>query len=248
MQAQIARDSEVSAVSVAANLLGFPERICNHQFYRLNMLPFLVMVQQSDAERGHDDPECFEITNTTADSEYVTPSFTNGKVCASNARWDYLLRPQGLEKISLYDFTQHYQVVTNYFARHCKGRRFQLMPGHPQRETHCVIERPSAIVPVVHGPSIPNSEKDRAKFAQYVLTLHKPFRDIAVLRGDEQNWIEAFDELAQNCSPRVRRLIQNILGIADANRAHKSDLQKKIENPNAGNDVPDEVWHASPDE
>jgi len=244
MQAQVARDTEVSAASVAANLLGYKDRICNHDFDKLVLWPFIIMAEQSDTERGHDAENAYEI-GTTADAEFLKPTISNGKVSVSNLRMNYMFRPDGLDKLSLYDFCEYYEVVSNSVARRLACPRFQFAAGHSDRDTLCLVRRRSPVVPLVHGPSVPNSIKDPALFAKYMLLLHKPFRSAVDLRSDSDTWVQAFNTFQHNCGPRTRRLLQNVTGISEANRAHKTDLQKKNENPDAGIDVDSEIWKTS---
>ena len=247
------RDVELSFQSVMAAMAGFPERYRSHTYHNLIMAPFLQMLAETD-DTADSIGQHSGAAGASGDSFFI--SNVNGQKTLSNQRMDYMLRPAALDNCSLYDFVgcwdkqawgkhRTYMEWTQEEIEKCMDTPFEIpnkaspsdqfrfLPSHHQNETHGLAFRTDHAqhVVVIKGPTFPSRETDPSRFAQMILLLFKPFRDIKQLRGSH-SWLTALEQFESTTSARVRFYIQNIEELKNRQTAWEEDVVVRAKNAN----------------
>lgn len=79
-------------------------------------------------------------------------------------------------------------------------------------------------VPVPIGPALPRRDFPELypKYARLMLILFKPWRTEADLRGNAEDWPEAFHRFSESCTPETRRILENIQLLHECKDSSKS--------------------------
>ena len=249
------RDVELSFQTVTAALGGFPERYRSHEFHNLIMAPFLTLISESDSIQDSQKTQQ-DIARDSTSGDSLLISEVNGRVTLSNQRMDYAMRPDCLEACSLYDFVGYWEKKPLGSSRtYCEWaeediersmeadwdspmhsddrQQFRFAPGHNQFDTHglCFRFDHQQHVVVLKGPSVPSRAKEPVRFAQLILLLFKPFRNITDLRASD-SWENALHDFELAASKRVRFYISNIEELRIRQVAWEEDVVLKDTNQN----------------
>jgi len=249
------RDVELSFQTVIAATAGFPERYRSHTFHNVILAPFLHMLVESDLDCAGSDGESSPASGAPSGDSLMI-SDVNGQRTLSNQRMDYTLRPAGLDDCSLYDFVGHWEkqpwgnrrsymdwteedieksMETDYEMprKPISHAQFRFLPSHSQHHTHGLSFRMDhdQHVVVIKGPTFPSRETDPSRFAQMVLLLFKPFRNLAELRGSD-SWITALERFEVNAPSRVKFYVQNIEELRNRQIAWEEDVVLRPKNTN----------------
>jgi len=158
----------------------------------------------------------------------VNVTITENEITISNQQVDYSFRntASNFETLCLYDFVAWTAKVRLSEKEKRNGRtlgRFN-QEGHPQQESHYLILRRVAQIPVLLGPSIPNPSKspvEKETWSRYMLILFKPWRDVLDLKNPAQSWTDAYESSHNGFSRRQQQIIKNMTVLTECSDARE---------------------------
>lgn len=251
---KIQGDTELSAHTVVAHLVGLPDRYSSHEYQTLLLTEFLNWAETSDVARHYISADR-EARTSNEGEVYKIRRSKNKKLGADNLRMHYYHRPSGLEQCCLYDFVASAEVKElpksptaqkneseseedNEETKEAESNRSSKIyrfirdsngAAHSYESSCGLTFTPGKFVPVVRVKHLPSRHLQPERFAKLILLRFKPFRAIEDLRPTGTTWEEALREFEDNCSPRVKRLIANLEAIRDAENARAEDFHQQEE-------------------
>ena len=99
---------------------------------------------------------------------------------------------------------------------------------HNRKVQRVRARRSKHFVPVPIGPALPRRDRPEVypKYARLMLILFKPWRTEADLRGDADDWFEAFSKFAESCTSETRKVLDNMQLLHECKDSNQS-LRKK---------------------
>ena len=106
---------------------------------------------------------------------------------------------------------------------------------HGRKAQHIRMRTWKHFVPVPIGPALPRRDRPEiySKYARLMLILFKPWRTEADLRGDADDWPEAFSEFVKSCEPKTRQILNNMQLLhecKDSNKSHRKQRRRAMDN------------------
>ena len=157
-----------------------------------------------------------------------------------------------------YDDEDHDTAVSSNIATEIptRNRRRQrktivhFLSEHIEALTHwsSIRSLDKIFIPMPIGPSLPRRDKIevRARYCRLMLILFRPWRHANDLRFLGQSWEAAFSEFLEECSPKIKNMMNNMQLLHechDSGRDHFADRRNKSRS--SRNQCPQEIINAS---
>src|SRR6185437_2226214 len=104
---------------------------------------------------------------------------------------------------------------------------------HTQRDSHVVIARPRARVPVIMNGAIPHPERDAEENARMKLIYFMPFRRGSDLKGSHATWQAALAAYVSSLPPEsiIRHWLVNVDSLHQGESQRELDRKEQQDDP-----------------
>ncbi|GAA6028560.1 hypothetical protein JCM8097_007282 [Rhodosporidiobolus ruineniae] len=233
---RLSADVEMPAAAVAYYLLHGEDHFSSEVFAKVELhsaLARLARFERASSDADGDTP-MQDDNEDVVEAVTLTVDDGTGNVIETNQVDDYIYRHRDLEDVSFYVFASRFATTTAKAVKTSTNscRQYTPLPDHPRHRTHVALERETAAVPVILGPSIPRRHHESAavrnQYGRSILTLFKPWRTLDDLRLPGEDWAAAERRFipADDVQPFIDnlQLLHSMKAEADKMRAEHESL------------------------